>query len=127
MNRSGQELGDLQLADLALAVLEFCSSLLWKIMMPARLFSGLMFVLFICASTLADASDDGAYPSRVYWGDTHVHTYLSADAYSLGTRVTPDTAYRFARGDKVTADNGQRVQLNRPLDFLMVAVVPCTD
>ncbi len=59
--------------------------------------------------------------TNLYWGDTHVHTFLSADAYALGTRVTPETAYRYARGDVVTADNGREVRIRRPLDFLMVA------
>jgi len=60
-------------------------------------------------------------PTRVYWGDTHVHSELSGDAYALGTRLTPDDAYRFAKGEKVLATGGQEVQLRRPLDFLMVA------
>ena len=42
---------------------------------------------------------DRNYPENVYWGDTHLHTYLSGDAYSLGTTITPDQAYRFAKGD----------------------------
>jgi len=50
-----------------------------------------------------------------------VHTYLSADAYGLGTRITPDTAYRYARGDIITADNGEEVRIRKPLDFLMLA------
>ena len=64
---------------------------------------------------------DQADPDRVYWGDTHVHTSLSADAYSMGSRITPDTAYRFAKGETVTTSSGQKARLNRPLDFLMVA------
>jgi hypothetical protein len=64
---------------------------------------------------------DRSYPTNVYWGDTHVHTHLSADAYILGARLTPDDAYRFAKGEAVTADSGQKVRLRRPLDFLMVA------
>ena len=50
-----------------------------------------------------------------------MHTYLSADAYGLGTRITPDTAYRYARGDIITADNGEEVRIRKPLDFLMLA------
>ena len=64
---------------------------------------------------------DQAYPDHVYWGDTHVHTSLSADAYAMGSRITPDTAYRFAKGETVTTTSGQKARLNRPLDFLMVA------
>jgi hypothetical protein len=62
-----------------------------------------------------------SYPDQVYWGDTHVHTAFSWDGYNGGTRVMPEDAYRFAKGETVTADNGQEVRLRRPLDFLMVA------
>ena len=61
------------------------------------------------------------YPENVYWGDTHVHTYLSADAYGMGTRTTPDQAYRFARGETIRATGGGDAKLRRPLDFLMVS------
>jgi arylsulfatase A-like enzyme len=61
------------------------------------------------------------YPTRVYWGDTHVHTTLSGDAYAFGARLTPAEAYRFARGETVRANNGREARLRRPLDFLMVA------
>ena len=60
------------------------------------------------------------YPSRLLWGDTHVHTHLSADAYPLGSRTTPDEAYRFAKGEQVIS-NGLVAQLATPLDFLMVS------
>src|SRR6056297_1288798 len=58
--------------------------------------------------------------TNLYWGDTHLHTRLSADAYITGTRATADQAYRFARGETVTVDNGLPVRLRRPLDFLAV-------
>ena len=46
------------------------------------------------------------------------HTNLSADAvFKLG----PDAAYRFALGEAVTTSTGQRAQITRPLDFLVVA------
>jgi hypothetical protein len=61
------------------------------------------------------------YPANVYWGDTHVHTYLSPDAYPMGSRVTPDEAYRFAKGETIIASGGDETRLSRPLDFLMVA------
>ena len=64
---------------------------------------------------------DHSYPTSVYWGDTHVHTALSGDAYVLGARLMPDDAYRFAKGETVRASGGEEVRLRRPLDFLMVA------
>ena len=62
------------------------------------------------------------FPRNVYWGDTHLHTRNSADAYtSRNTNLSPDDAYRFARGEELTAHNGMPVRLRRPLDFLVVA------
>ena len=62
-----------------------------------------------------------AFPDTVYWGDTHLHTYLSADAFGMGNRTTPETAYRFAKGEEVTTTGGERVRLRRPLDFIMIS------
>ena len=64
---------------------------------------------------------DDSFPTSVYWGDTHVHTALSGDAFALGTRLMPDEAYRFAKGEAVRATGGEEVRLRRPLDFLMVS------
>lgn len=61
------------------------------------------------------------YPTTVYWGDTHLHTSLSIDSYSFGNRLGPEEAYRFARGETLTASNDMRVRLRRPLDFLVLA------
>lgn len=63
----------------------------------------------------------GSYPQNLYWGDTHVHTTRSPDAYSLGTTLTQADAYRFARGEEVTSNSGQPVRLSRPLDFLLAS------
>jgi hypothetical protein len=57
----------------------------------------------------------------VYWGDTHLHTSLSMDAGAFGNRLGLNEAYRFARGEQVTASGGQKARLSRPLDFLVVA------
>jgi hypothetical protein len=46
---------------------------------------------------------------------------MSLDAGAFGATLTPDDAYRFARGEEVTSSTGQRVKLSRPLDFLVVA------
>ncbi|EAQ98238.2 DUF3604 domain-containing protein [Congregibacter litoralis] len=57
---------------------------------------------------------------QVYFGDTHVHTGLSADAGGSGTRLMPEDAYRFARGEEVRSNTGQPVKLKRPYDFFMI-------
>ncbi|THK36385.1 DUF3604 domain-containing protein [Ensifer sp. MPMI2T] len=61
------------------------------------------------------------FPTRPFFGDTHLHTSFSMDAGAFGARLGPRDAYRFARGDEVTASTGQPVKLSRPLDFLVVA------
>jgi hypothetical protein len=61
------------------------------------------------------------FPERVYWGDTHLHTSFSMDAGAFGCRLGPRDAYRFAKGQEVTASSGQPARLARPLDFLVVA------
>jgi hypothetical protein len=63
---------------------------------------------------------DQHFPNRVLWGDTHLHTILSMDDGFLGTKLGPEEAFRFARGEEVTSNTGQRARLNRPLDFLAV-------
>ena len=61
------------------------------------------------------------FPTEVYWGDTHLHTGMSMDAGAFGARLSPEDAYRFARGEEITSSTGQRVRLRSPLDFLVVA------
>jgi hypothetical protein len=62
-------------------------------------------------------------PNRLYWGDTHVHSSFSADAYALGNHsADPDTAYRWAKGLPVVNPFTQaKVQIERPLDFMVLA------
>lgn len=64
---------------------------------------------------------------NAYFGDTHVHTALSFDAWTHGVRNTPADAYRFAQGEQLllppldAEGNGTTpVRLDRPLDFTAV-------
>jgi len=61
------------------------------------------------------------FPTRPFFGDTHLHTAFSMDAGAFGARLTPRDAYVFAKGKEVTSSSGQPVKLSRPLDFLVVA------
>lgn len=85
----------------------------------------LIVLFFVPSVALADGYSKpvgNEYPLHVYWGDTHLHSRNSADAYSLGNMsLTPQDAYRFARGQAMKAHNGMEIQLRRPLDFLVVS------
>ena len=61
------------------------------------------------------------YPTHVYFGETHNHTANSGDSYMAGNALSPEQAYRFARGEEVVSSTGIPVKLSRPLDFLVVA------
>ena len=57
---------------------------------------------------------------NAYFGDLHVHTGYSFDAYAFGTIATPYDAYRFAKGQPLQHPAGYEVQLQQPLDFYAV-------
>jgi hypothetical protein len=62
------------------------------------------------------------YPANVYFGDTHLHTRLSMDAYAdSNTKNGPSEAYQWAKGEAIAGDDGVPTRISRPLDFLMVA------
>lgn len=88
-------------------------------MIRRRLFLAL---IALCGHAViaGDAVEVGA--TQLLWGDTHLHTNNSFDAFLNGNMsVTPDDAYRFAKGEPVVhAYNRTRVQLRTPLDFLVV-------
>jgi hypothetical protein len=60
------------------------------------------------------------FPSKVYWGETHLHTGLSLDAGLFGNILGPEDAYRFARGEEIKSSTGLPVKLGRPLDWMAV-------
>ncbi|MEQ6889022.1 DUF3604 domain-containing protein [Halomonas sp. CS7] len=62
-----------------------------------------------------------SFPMRPLWGEQHLHTSWSPDAFGGGTRVGPDEALRFAKGEEITSSTGQPVRLSRPYDWMVVA------
>ncbi|MFN2099700.1 DUF3604 domain-containing protein [Altererythrobacter sp. MF3-039] len=61
------------------------------------------------------------FPDRPYWGDTHLHTDNSIDAFGFGVRLGPEEALQFASGQEVTSTTGTKAKLSRPLDFLVIS------
>jgi hypothetical protein len=81
----------------------------------------------VVATAAAQAGEGGylpdpnrKYPTRVLWGDQHVHTGWSMDAGVAGATLTPEDAVRFARGEQVKSNTGQDARLERPLDWIAV-------
>jgi hypothetical protein len=61
------------------------------------------------------------YSDNVYFGDTHIHSTLSADASLWGSTKTPEDIYAFSRGEGVISAKGWNAKLIRPLDFVAIA------
>ena len=58
---------------------------------------------------------------NAYFGDLHVHTMYSFDAFIFGTTASPDQAYDFAKGETLRHPGGFDMQLQEPLDFYGVS------
>ena len=73
---------------------------------------------------LEDSQKDIVVPSNnnrdAFFGDLHVHTRYSFDAYIFGTTASPDDAYRYAKGGAIKHPLGFDMQLDDPLDFYAV-------
>ena len=87
---------------------------------------GLMGSKSFADKNVADSSKTDtrkANITQVFFGDTHLHTNYSFDAYlNLNYSADPDTAYRWAKGQPVIHPyNRARVKINTPLDFLVVS------
>ena len=93
----------------------------------------MLAAVLICTASIWVMASDGEgehyspfvgerQPNQLLWGDTHLHTSLSADANLIGNiALSPAEAYRFARGEIITTNSGQQARLERPLDFLVVS------
>jgi len=77
--------------------------------------------VLVASLTAGPANADAS--RQLFWGDTHLHTSYSFDAFLNGNQsADPDTAYRWAKGLPVIHPyHRARIQVETPLDFLVVA------
>jgi hypothetical protein len=69
----------------------------------------------------SSAATEAPNPNKnAYFGDLHVHTRYSFDAFIFGTMAGPDDAYKFAKGETIKHPGGMDLKLDRPLDFQAV-------
>ena len=80
-------------------------------------------IMLHCLVPFSAVQVQAQHPDHLLFGDTHLHTSYSFDAYlNKNQTADPDTAYRWAKGLPVIhPGNRARVQIGTPLDFLVVS------
>ena len=72
--------------------------------------------------SIGEPGRDGSGPNplkNVYFGEQHLHSQWSADAFAAGTRQKPEDAYRWAMGEEITlSTTGQKIKKSTPYDFV---------
>ena len=91
-----------------------------KMKTPHLIAATLFYALHSAITQAADVQPPNAN-NNVYFGDVHVHTGWSFDAFTNGSKTTPMDAYAWAQGKAITGSGGPEMQIRTPLDFYMVA------
>ncbi len=69
--------------------------------------------------TVKSNTDDPNPLRNLYFGEQHLHSYMSPDAFAAGTRLKPEDAYRWAMGLPIKkSETGEIIQKATPYDFV---------
>jgi hypothetical protein len=91
---------------------------------------GTLFCVIALSSSVF-AADSPGEPGRsagsknplknVYFGEQHLHTSASPDAFAVGTRGTWEDAYRYGMGEEVKlSTTGKKIKKRTPYDFVAI-------
>ena len=94
------------------------SSHRWPVV--CALLLGAVSVVSLPADASAQDAPDPA-DRQIYFGEQHMHTRNSFDAFTIGVRQTWEEAYRYGRGEEVTlSTTGEKIQRGTPYDFVAI-------
>ena len=81
-----------------------------------------VFLTISVTLRIAPSAAQQPNPERnAYFGETHIHTSWSFDAYTFGNlKAGPEDAYKFAMGQPIDHPAGYKIKITRPLDFMAV-------
>jgi opacity protein-like surface antigen len=81
-----------------------------------------LMLTLVAALAVAPALAQEKNPERnAYFGETHIHTSWSVDAWIFGNRITgPDDAYKYAQGQTIKHPLGYDIKIDTPMDFMGV-------
>ena len=83
--------------------------------------ASLMLVLSSASAQPGPPKTPASAERKAYFGETHVHTSWSFDAYIFGNmKAGPEDAYKYALGQPIDHPAGYKVKITRPLDFMAV-------
>ena len=83
---------------------------------------GVILVWLVFAGSFVVGAERSEIERNAFFGDTHIHTRYSFDAFMFNVRTTPDDAYRYAKGEPIDHPAGMSIRIEgAPLDFLMVS------
>jgi len=86
--------------------------------------AGKRSLIISCVAVLGFATANAEEPNlerNAYFGETHLHTSWSPDAWLFGNRITgPADAYKYAKGETIKHPLGYDIKITTPLDFMGV-------